>query len=82
VVHLAGRSTRQVAGRMYVELWRARYRFFRKHYGRAFLPAARALVRAGMVRKAAAVTLEAWRGRRPPAEARALRRAYAAVFRL
>jgi GT2 family glycosyltransferase len=82
IVHLAGQSTRQVAGRMYVELWRARYRFFAKHYPPRFRQAARLVVRAGMLRKTLAVTLDALRGRRDPAEARALRRTYGAVFRL
>jgi GT2 family glycosyltransferase len=82
IVHLAGQSTRQVAGRMYVELWRARYRFFAKHYPPRFRRVARLLVRAGMLRKTLAVTLDALRGRRDPAEARALRRTYGAVFRL
>ena len=82
VVHLAGQSTRQVPGRMYVELWRARYRFFAKHAPPARQAAVRALVRAGMLRKALAVTLDAARGRRDRTEARALRRTYGAVFRL
>jgi GT2 family glycosyltransferase len=82
IVHLAGQSTRQVAGRMYVELWRARYQFFAKHYPPRFRQAARLVVRAGMLRKTLAVTLDALRGRRDPAEARALRRTYGAVFRL
>ena len=82
IVHLAGQSTRQVAGRMYVELWRARYRFFAKHYPPRFRHAARLVVRAGMLRKTLAVTLDALRWRRAPVEARALRRTYGAVFRL
>ncbi|HUS14027.1 MAG TPA: glycosyltransferase family 2 protein [Chloroflexia bacterium] len=82
VTHLAGQSTRQMPGRMYVELWRARYRFYAKHGGPARRRAVRLLVRAGMVRKALAVTWDAWRGRLSVAEAYTLRRAYRAVFRL
>ncbi len=82
IVHLGGQSTGQVPGRMYVELWRARYRLFARHRGRAFLAAARLLVRAGMVRKAAAVSWDMWRGRASAATTRAQRRVYAAVFRL
>ncbi|MGI8586784.1 MAG: glycosyltransferase family 2 protein [Chloroflexia bacterium] len=82
IVHLAGQSTRQVVGPMYIELWRSRYRFFVKHHRRGFMLAARLIVRAGMLRKALAVTLDARRGRLTRGEARALRRIYGAVFRL
>lgn len=82
ITHLAGQSTRQVAAPMYVELWRARYRFFRKHYGARFVRVARPIVRAGMLRKAVATGLDRARGRLSTAEARALRRSYGAVFRL
>jgi len=82
IVHLAGQSTHQVAGRMYVELWRSRYRFFAKHGGPGLTRAARLVVRAGMLRKTLAVTWETLRGRREPATARAWRRTYGAVFHL
>ncbi len=82
IVHLAGQSTRQRAGQMTVELWRARYRYFAKHRGRAVNRVVRGLVRLGMVRKALAVTWDQARGRLTPGEARALRRTYGAVFRL
>ncbi len=82
IVHLAGQSTRQRAGQMYVELWRARYRYFAKHRSRAVSRAVRVLVRLGMIRKALAVAWDQARGRLAAAEARALRRTYGAVFRL
>ncbi|MFB3904157.1 MAG: glycosyltransferase family 2 protein [Acidobacteriota bacterium] len=34
VVHHGGQSTRQAAGRMFIELYRSKLRYFRKHYGR------------------------------------------------
>ncbi len=82
IVHLAGQSTRQRAGPMTVELWRARYRYFAKHHSRAVGRLVRGLVRLGMVRKTLAATWDQARGRLTSAEARALRRTYGAVFRL
>jgi GT2 family glycosyltransferase len=82
ITHLAGQSTRQQAGRMYIELWRARYRYFAKHHGRARGTVIRGLVRLGMIRKTLATAWDQARGRLPAAEARALRRTYGAVFRL
>ena len=75
-------STGQVAGRMYVELWRGRYRYFAKHSGPLTRRLVCALVRAGMLRKALAATWDARRGRLAPATARRLRRTYGAVWRL
>jgi N-acetylglucosaminyl-diphospho-decaprenol L-rhamnosyltransferase len=48
IVHHAGGSTRQFRDRMFVALWRSRFRLFRKHYGPAFNLAARQLVRLGL----------------------------------
>lgn len=48
VVHLAGQSTRQFAEKMFVALWRSRYRLFRKHYGRGYRIAMRLIVRLGL----------------------------------
>jgi GT2 family glycosyltransferase len=50
VVHLGGRSTRQFRDRMFVALWRSRYRLFQKHYHPLFTMLARRIVRAGMRR--------------------------------
>jgi len=82
IVHLAGQSTRQRAGQMTVELWRARYHYFAKHRSRSINRVVRGLVRLGMVRKTLAVTWDQARGRLTPAAACALRRTYGAVFRL
>jgi N-acetylglucosaminyl-diphospho-decaprenol L-rhamnosyltransferase len=48
IVHHAGASTRQFSDRMFVALWRSRFRLFEKHYGLAFNLAARWLVRLGL----------------------------------
>jgi N-acetylglucosaminyl-diphospho-decaprenol L-rhamnosyltransferase len=48
IVHHEAQSTRQFRDLMFVELWRARFRLFGKHYSRAFRWAARWIVRAGL----------------------------------
>jgi N-acetylglucosaminyl-diphospho-decaprenol L-rhamnosyltransferase len=48
IVHHEAQSTRQFRDAMFVELWRARFRLFEKHYSRAFRRAARWIVRAGL----------------------------------
>ncbi len=48
IVHHEAQSTRQFRDTMFVELWRARFRLFDKHYSRAFRWAARWTVRAGL----------------------------------
>jgi N-acetylglucosaminyl-diphospho-decaprenol L-rhamnosyltransferase len=48
IVHHAGGSTRQFRDKMFVALWRSRFRLFQKHYGPAFNLAARQLVRLGL----------------------------------
>jgi N-acetylglucosaminyl-diphospho-decaprenol L-rhamnosyltransferase len=53
IIHYEARSTSQFRQRMLIELWRARFRLFRKHYPRVFNLAAGLLVRAGMRRAAA-----------------------------
>ena len=35
VVHLGGQSTRQAASRMFLELYRSKIQYFRKHFGRS-----------------------------------------------
>ena len=49
VVHHVGQSTKQSAGRMFVELHRSRFRFFAKHYNRRYQWAARGIVVVGML---------------------------------
>ena len=48
IVHHAGGSTRQFRDKMFVALWRSRFRLFRIHYGPVFNLAARQLVRLGL----------------------------------
>ncbi len=60
IVHHEAKSTHQIRDAMFVELWRARFRLFDKHYSPAFRRAARQIVRAGLwneARKARALAL-------------------------
>lgn len=52
IVHYEAQSTRQFREVMFVELWRARFRLFDKHYSREFRWAARQIVRLGLWKKA------------------------------
>ena len=47
VVHHEGQSTKQAAGRMFVELHRSRFRLFAKHCSRRYQWAARGIVAVG-----------------------------------
>lgn len=82
VVHFGGQSTSQQPARMFLELHRSRNRYFRRHHGPAFVLAARAITRVGMLKEA----LVAWRRyRRGAMTHRAWRervRACGQVFRL
>ena len=51
IVHLEGQSARQFRDRMFVALWRSRYRLFCKHYGRLYRFLVRRIVRAGLRRE-------------------------------
>jgi GT2 family glycosyltransferase len=81
VIHYGGRSTSQAPDWMFVELWRARYQFFRRHYSAPFNLAARLLVRAGMLYRTLAVSLAAATGHIDEPTADARRRAAATIFR-
>lgn len=48
VYHLGGQSTRQVADRMYVELFRSRLTLFRKHYGPFYRVMSKLIIAAGL----------------------------------
>ncbi len=48
VVHLGGQSTKQMADRMYVELFRSRMTLLRKHYSPFFQVAAKLIIGAGL----------------------------------
>lgn len=62
IVHHEAQSTRQFRDKMFVELWRARARLFRKHYAPWFRFAARQVVRAGLWNEARKARAEARRG--------------------
>ncbi len=65
IVHHEARSTRHASRRdqMFVELWRARFKLFQKHYSPAFRIAARWLVRAGLWQLSRQARAEARAGR-------------------
>jgi GT2 family glycosyltransferase len=63
VVHHQAASTSQFRGEMLVQLHRSRYRFFEKSYGRAFVEAARLVVRTGVLRAVVMAAWQRWRGR-------------------
>jgi len=50
LIHHAGQSTRQFRDKMFVALWRSRFRLFGKHYGSVFNWVVRRIVRAGLRR--------------------------------
>lgn len=62
IIHHEARSTRQFRDKMFVELWRARFTLFHKHYSRVWNVAARALVRRGMRRAARLAEQDVKRG--------------------
>jgi len=57
IIHFGAQSTRQFREAMFIELYRARYRFFRKYYSRPWQWAVRQVVRLGLRR-------EMWRTKR------------------
>ncbi len=68
VVHHAGQSTKQVRPEMYVQLWRSRLRFYRKHYGAAHNALIPLLLRAGLHYQEGQALQEARCGRLSAAE--------------
>lgn len=50
IVHFGGQSTGQIRARSFLQLWRSRYRFYRKRYGWLRLTLARQVVVRGMQR--------------------------------
>lgn len=51
IVHLEGQSTRQFRDRMFIALWRSRFRLFEKHYSAAYRALLRLILRAGLARQ-------------------------------
>jgi N-acetylglucosaminyl-diphospho-decaprenol L-rhamnosyltransferase len=62
VIHHGGAAARQVRGRMLVELYRSRFRFWRKHRGTTFVWAARRIVHVGLAAQARRWRIEHLRG--------------------
>jgi N-acetylglucosaminyl-diphospho-decaprenol L-rhamnosyltransferase len=81
-IHHGGRSTRQRAGAMFVQLHRSRLRFFSRHYPWWFAPTARAILRLGMAKLLAQEWLGRARGGASDEERRAHVRACLQVMRL
>jgi N-acetylglucosaminyl-diphospho-decaprenol L-rhamnosyltransferase len=81
IVHYGGQSTRQMPDSMFIELWRARYRFFRRYHGPLYQAVVRLLVRLGMLWRTWKVSRAAAQGDLDPATAHARRRAAATIFR-
>lgn len=82
IVHHEARSTRQFRERMFVELWKARFTFFRKHYSPLWNAAARVLVRQGVQRAKREAEKAAARGEISPEELARRETAYDAVKEL
>lgn len=82
IIHHEARSTRQFRERMFVELWKARFTLFEKHYSRLWNSAARALVRAGMRRAIRLAQQAGQSGSLKEAELEARLAAYTAVLQL
>jgi N-acetylglucosaminyl-diphospho-decaprenol L-rhamnosyltransferase len=81
VVHYGGASAGQFREAMLVELYRSRYRLFRRHYTRRYQTAARLIFRAGHLWAALRLRLAA-RGRVLQAEERARLRAHRRILGL
>ena len=82
VVHYGGQSTRQFRSRMFVELYRSRFRLFRKHYGPLYLWAARRVIHLGLAREARKARRAATRGEMPAGELAERLEAYRRVWAL
>lgn len=82
IVHHEARSTRQFRAQMFVELWKARFTLFQKHYSRAWNVCARLLVRAGLRRALRLTKQKAQRGEMTDAALQRQLAAYEAVIAL
>ncbi len=81
IIHYGGQSTRQVPDWMFIELWRARYRFFRRYHGPVYQAMVRLLVRLGMLWRSFRLWRAAAQGDLDPDTATSRRRAAATIFR-
>ncbi|MGQ9554509.1 MAG: glycosyltransferase family 2 protein [Anaerolineae bacterium] len=82
IVHHSARSTAQARSRMYVELWRSRYRLYKKQRGRLYLRLVKLLVRAGIARERARLAAQLRAGALSEAAYRGQAEALAAVLAL
>lgn len=81
IIHYGGQSTRQVPDWMFIELWRARFRFFRRYHGIFYQALVRLLVRLGMLWRSFHLWRAAAQGQLDPDTATSRRRAAATIFR-
>ncbi|HEV2124400.1 MAG TPA: glycosyltransferase family 2 protein, partial [Chloroflexota bacterium] len=81
-IHHGGRSTRQRAAAMFIQLQRSRLLFYRKHYPTWFRVAARTIVATGMIKLALGDLLAEARAHRPIPERRQHALACLKVIRL
>jgi len=82
VIHYGAQSTRQFRHRMFIELFRSRYRYFAKHYSPAFCWLNRQVVRLGLTREMARTWWQHKRGQIGENDYRGHMNAYREVWRL
>lgn len=82
IVHLVAQSTRQFRDRMFVALWRSRFLMFQKHESKAFVWAARRVVRLGLLAEARRARVAWCRGEVDSAQLEARLAAYQEVAAL
>lgn len=82
IVHYSAQSTRQVRARMLVELYRSRYRLFRKHYGGAYNHLVRAIIRLGVLGEVVGGLLRVFRKEVTFEQLKEMSSAYWAIFRM
>ena len=79
VTHLGGQSAAHFRDRMYVALWRSRFRLFAKHYGRLYRYSVRRIVRLGIWQENRRLSARQARGEVGSQEAASRREAYRTV---
>lgn len=79
ITHLEGQSARQFRDRMFIALWRSRFRLFDKHYSATYRTLARLIVRAGLTRASRQVRRALERGDLTTEAAQRQLAAYSAV---
>ena len=82
IVHYSAQSTKQFRAPMFVELYRSRYRLFRKHYSGVYNQMARIIIRFAVLWEIARRWLKARRKEITSKESDEMLSAYWAVFRM